>query len=521
MKNILAVLTLCFLCACSNESDDVSKSTQKDSEKPEIEISGLTTLIEKTTTIEVSVSDESEIVYTKIVINGIEAFETQAKVFSLDIDPFDYPNGKSDLKIYSKDGSGNENELSYDFELKKLLIRAHWNSSDPELNFVAVNSAVNGKLLGVTPLEPVLSGFELFAEDGVERQPLIVSRFRLEEKQNGTIAIQSINSIAGIDPGTEEISVDERIQALGISSEVFALPGLSFSVDLMNAPDNASSYNAIGAGYYIDRTEAPRFKINYIEEVSNSEDLLFYYYNENLEGLPEGYRYHVFDEFVDGGMDFTSLKSLSENDLIAFEAPPEVNGLTCEVFGYANEDKYRKGRSRHMFRKGVGLIFEQEFDPITFKIPNLDKYPVQERIIDFRLKDSRWGYFELRNESDFIIPDWSVVKSDDVFLVMGQYDFFKMIMDVPHPNNEGDFLRWVFLGLGEESVKNPFIDFELPPVVVNFLYNNGFETDFNGRGIQFFMTDFETLQPGPIDLLYTVPIVNEYGNERTLVFPFE
>jgi len=114
-KACFLVLITVFI-NCSSETDEIEETL------PVVSISELDNLIEKKTTFNVSISEIDKPTNTTVLINENEIISTNKKDFEVEINPFDYPNGKTTLTVKTVSSNNRETVENKEFEmLKKTL----------------------------------------------------------------------------------------------------------------------------------------------------------------------------------------------------------------------------------------------------------------------------------------------------------------------------------------------------------------------------------------------------------------
>ena len=124
------LLILCFF-SCEEKEDTAKAIVEIEATAPIISVSEIAETIEVLTTIDISVSDNTENVNTTISINGNNVFTTTQNQFSYDIDPFEFPNGATNLVISAIDEDGNEIDRIHILQIGKdgLLRSENWRAN--------------------------------------------------------------------------------------------------------------------------------------------------------------------------------------------------------------------------------------------------------------------------------------------------------------------------------------------------------------------------------------------------------
>ncbi|CAN0456667.1 unnamed protein product, partial [Ectocarpus fasciculatus] len=126
LKKLLFLLFIALYISCSKDNSENNQPEPNQNEEvlPVISISELENLIETKSSFNVTISGTEAQTNTTVLINDIEVASTDQKDFELEINPFDYPNGKTSLKVKSVTAANLESVKDEEIEINKLLFRS-------------------------------------------------------------------------------------------------------------------------------------------------------------------------------------------------------------------------------------------------------------------------------------------------------------------------------------------------------------------------------------------------------------
>ena len=200
---------LLFVGCSKDDTNTKEEPVAVDETAPKITLSELPEKIETTAELNITVSDASENVTTKIFVDKIEVFSTEKKSFNFTLDPFDYKTGNRNLSIISTDKSGNETTNKSTFESKRLLLVYPDPLRNTELetrySYIAVNK-MDGELVSFKKIEAD-EDIKFYADDDFERQDFVITQYNIGL---GNLNLIYAYSYGGIVPGTVFISKGEQ-----------------------------------------------------------------------------------------------------------------------------------------------------------------------------------------------------------------------------------------------------------------------------------------------------------------------
>jgi len=449
---IIVIGSLFFIGCSKDEPNNKKEPVTVDKTSPKISLSGLPKKMEASTELNITVSDESENVTTKIYIDDIEVFTTEQKNFNFTLDPFDYKTGDRNISISSKDKNGNETTNESSFESKRLLFDypEALRSVDKEVmdSYIAVNK-MDGELVSFKKIETDEDG-KFYAEDDFERQDFVITQYNIGRQS--ILFFIDAHSYAGIVPGTVFKSKEEQ-QFLVYNYPIAKQERPYLQSDLLiSSPSEPVVYNQ--DSYLFKKFGSPNdsFTLSYAPKVDVN---FFMYYFPNDNNIETDYKYLFITDLDKQSYfpeDFLALKKTSNITI------PNGTTYTFVLNGYEDDDAYGKYRYHKMFEKKGSAA-----DNLSIQVPLVDDFKVYQIGLDLKIGNNKSIGIQQKGLGPFVIPDMDIVKNDDVLEFKGDYDYSMMKFHKTLPNNPNDGLfEWKYFNKPTTTIKIPFYSFELP-----------------------------------------------------------
>nr|WP_321411943.1 hypothetical protein [uncultured Allomuricauda sp.] len=474
----LLFITLFINCSKDNGSNEPNQSEEG---SPEISISEFDDLIEKRTNLKVSISGVQNQTNTKVLINGSELFSTNEKDFEFELNPFDYPNGKTKLTVKAE-ASGKESVKNEEFEIKKLLFRSYGGLSSSSVDsYLAINLQSTGELVAfkkiVTYDDPILHADDSFIEEDI-----IITQYSLGTNSTFHIA----RMYGNVQPGTELIDTPQVANVLGLD---FISTNKSSNLEItVEGTTNSGLFSLLGRNYSFGNSAFPVLDINYDPRLSS--DIFLYYFNQNNEEILNNYRYISIKDFFDQTIQFDEMSVLQPEDVLTMELPAEVDRANITLLGFANEEEYREDMFRLVFGKGI----ETAISGFVATYPAIQEYPIMVKSIGLELSNGNTLRFEQRGTPDLTLPDLTVEQNDTDIAITGDYDFSELNMEVSHPDPESnEIFRMIYRNVSRNAIDIPFGRLEIPEEIVTFLNQRGLEVGArnNSGSLELQVYDYE------------------------------
>ncbi|MEM8846549.1 MAG: hypothetical protein AAGD17_05540 [Bacteroidota bacterium] len=527
MKNSLfffLTISILLVLGCSSSDDQTDPDIPEvDTTAPTISINGLSDTLETLSTITISISDVSETVSSSITLNGNEILSSTEKQFSLEIDPFDFPNGNTTLVVTSTDANNNEGMESVSFELRRLLFRiaAPFFPANNQVYFSA--NALDGSLLGTTQVTTPRDIVNVYAEEEIPRQQLVVTSYVLQPD----FAFQTLNSIANIESGTDLVVLQEAAGIANINTFMPGMPGPNLNITINDIPDEdlALSVYAAGVDYFGNNPSASMINpMDYSSALTlrREEEVLspFIYTSSifNLNGIIidlDDYRYTFLDELTDKTLSFSDFMSPTETQTIAI--PSITNAYSLSLFGFENQNQYDNGLFRTIYdTRSTFSSSSQTFSGIT--LPIIDAFDIVSTSIFLGFDDERTMNIATRGLKDITIPNWTAVPENNEIVTSGDYNIYGIELSANGIDNTTLF--WSYTGSSQERISLPFETFELPAAVAETtrIQNIDFGSLHTNSNITIGLIGFE--QDATYEEMIFQPFVlGGLGDRTTLRFP--
>lgn len=464
--------------------------------------------IEVLTPIDIKISDNLETVNTTISINGNNVFTTTQNQFSYDIDPFEFPNGTTELIITVKDEDGNETIESFQFISNRLLFQGDGGySSDTVDSYLAINLEISGELISFRKLIDY-EDLAFYANDEFEKQNLIITNYTVSVNDGSVFAYAYSN----VQPGTILKSGDEVLNLLGLERN-WVNKNSEFNIEIQDAT-SYSLFSTLGFEYSFGQSNNNIFNIRYDNESAN--DVFLYHHTYDNLNLLDDYRYLYTESFEDQTMNFEDLTKLTPENVATITFSEDVESFNFTIFGFSDDYAYKEFRMRLLY----GFIGSTEENGFVLNYPIINEYQYNQKSLSYSLHDKSVR-LERKELNDLNIPNWKVVKNESTVKITGDYDFSELNYIVDYSNTDNrTALVFRYQSLFKESIIIPFDKLEIPLEIVNSLSDIGVDlkTANSNSQLSIALTQFENKIDYPNGVFYR-PIANEVGDKTTVIFP--
>lgn len=472
-KKIFPLLFFILLTNCTRDDQKNISSEANESEDalPQISISEIDDLVEKRTNFRVSISGINEQTNTTVLINDDEVVSTNQKDFDIEVNPFDYPNGKTVLTVKSVASNNQESIENQEFEIKKLLFRSYGGlSSESVDSYLAINLQSTGELVAFKKIITYDDPIFFHAEDNFIEENIIVTQYDLS---NNT-GLQLARIYGNVEPGTELISTQEVADELGLD---YIMSNNDSSFDLtIEGTSNSGLFTLFGRSYNFDSSTFPNFEINYDGELTT--DVFLYYLDPSNDDLLDNYRYTFIDNLTNQTLQFDEMSLLQPDDIFTIDLPQTVEKAVVNLLGYTDENDYREDMYKLLFGKGI----ETATAGYSVNFPVLEEYPIIVKSINLEFLDGKKVLFNQRGNPDITIPNLTIQENDGTIVINGDYDFSELNLGVSHPDPESnDVFRMIYKNQHLDSIEIPFKSLQIPGEIVQFLNGKGFEVDIKNN----------------------------------------
>lgn len=466
LKKILFLLFIALYISCSkdNSENNQPEPNQNEDVLPVISISELENLIETKSSFNITISGTEAQTNTTVLINDIEVASTDQKDFELEINPFDYPNGKTSLKVKSVTAGNLESVKDEEIEINKLLFRSFGGlSSESVDSYLAINLQSTGELVGFKKIITYDDPIFLHAEDNFIEENIIVTQYIISNNSS----FQMARMFGNVKPGTELISIEEVANQLGIDV-VWPSNQTAFNVTI-EGTSNSGFISLLGRDYNFGNSSFPTLEIMYDEALT--ENVFLYYYNQYDNNILNNYRYSFIDNLEDQSIQFEEMTMLQEEDITTFQIPNTVDSASITLFGFNNEESYRENLYRLLFVNSI----QTGTSGYTASYPYIKEYPIVVKSIGLDFLDGSNLILDQKNTLDITIPDITVQKNEGDIEINGAHDFSELNLEVLHPDPaKNDIFRMSYKNLGLDTIDIPFDTFEIPEEIVQILNERGF-----------------------------------------------
>lgn len=456
----LPILLLFLVIACSAENEDpaVPKPTDVDSEAPAISISTFPDIIERISSFQLSITDESS-VSTQIYVDNILVIETTTKTITFDIDPFDFPIGNRTLRITSTDTHSNESSLSIPFELKKLLFVLPNPFTDNAFpgqdQFLSVNLE-DGSLYMSKQITNDDDG-TFYANDDFQRQQFIVSLYR--STNTTSVNYHNIYSFSNIEPGTVLLPYSERINFFNTGNLPQGNPLLLELSELTNP--KVYGYNGSlvpsGGGSYL---------LNYNLDAPKK---YFLYDFPDLGNTQTDYTYTIISYLEKTSYTAVDLSTTNEFTSISL---PDQSLFSLYIEGYETEEDYNQNRFYRILHLNEVNLASNTVDiplfPDIFETYNM----IYSTVIDGKLTFSSK---QKAVTSPVISNDIQISKEGQRISINGSHDYSRISFryGFSAPNTFSNTFDWAFYSRESTSIQMPLENFEIPQVLSVYFEERG------------------------------------------------
>ncbi len=482
MRTFLTVLILLFIfSSCGTDSPD----NPLVSEKVEINVIGLPRILEKSTELSIVVQSASNTI-TTVYIDNQEAISSNDKNFTFTLDPFNHIIGDKTLKVISVDEENNQSEVSYSFQLRKLLFTLNYLFTQSD--YVAIHT-LDGELVTYEKYEGQSMTF--YAGDDFERQNFIVSAYQFNSFDTRTY----IRSYSDLEPGSANLSFEEQ-------EEEFQ--GLRLGItDKIKLRVSSIGSNLIGG--YNGIVQADTGNLVYFPISDGEYDFL---YNTDLQ--EDFYLFSVYEgeptfknKYLTAKINDLSENSYTEEDFSPIENHKEVSvsldnthSFSYTVEGYRNLEDYYNYKFHLVNSDYLSLQTNSKV-----RIPLLDEFSLYQVKFSTLLGNNssvRVNQHLSIDENEIRIPSMNLTKTDNSFLFTGEreYDYSVLTYSDYTENEIGDYsdFVWSFYQGFKEKIGLSIFNFEHPKEVLesmNSISLNPFDVVDEGKSLHCSLSDHE------------------------------
>mgnify|MGYP000430045512 CR=1 FL=1 len=482
---LLTALIVFVTISCDQE-ENIIEFNGEDENAPKISVKGFTTEIEVATQISIEITDDSETVNNRLIVNGEKILENSDKNFKFDINPFDYPVGENKFVLYSVDEDGNETKFENTTIIKKFLASI----ASPHLMgngrvFISANS-MSGELLTNVEVFKDFENVKLYADDNFSEQPIIITSYILLGADNGVFS--EIKSIFNIEPGTNLIEYQKNSGTFTENTYNPTSPTESFSIEVHEFEfeniansllgNYRNGWDSFAQIFTYDVVEEPNgFKSNLIGSVSmsaNVEDLLLHTTNSTLDSSfdkikLEDYRYLFVNTSNEQSISFSQF--LPPDDIGYIYLPDNVERYSLSVTGFKNESAMNQQNYSTVFSESP-----RNFNKNTIEIPLINEFGLIISKISFPVNAYTSMEASVVGEKTIEIPDWSGQKNGELITLNGDFDLFHLLT-VKRLPIENKTVRWEYFHKKENQVNLNIESFEFPEIIKSLASASFFELE--------------------------------------------
>lgn len=482
---LLTALIVFITISCDQE-ENIIEFNGEDENAPKISVKGFTTEIEVATQISIEITDDSETVNNRLIVNGEKILENSDKNFKFDINPFDYPVGKNKFVLYSVDEDGNETKFENTTIIKKFLASI----ASPHLMgngrvFISANS-MSGELLTNVEISKDFENVKLYADDNFTEQPIIITSYIILGADNGVFS--EIKSIFNIEPGTDLIEYQKNSGTFTENTYNPNSPTEYFSIEVQEFEfeniansllgNYRNGWDSFAQVFTTDVLEEPNgFKSNLFGNVSRNadvKDILLHTTNSTLNSSfdkikLQDYRYLFVDTSNEQSISFSQF--LPPDNIGYIYLPDNVERYSLSVTGFKNESAMNQQNYSTMFSESP-----RNFNKNTIEIPLINEFGFIVSKISFPVNAYTSMEASVVGEKTIEIPNWSGQKNGDLITLNGDFDLFHLltIKRLPIDNKT---VRWEYFHKNENEVNLNIKSFEFPDVIKSLASASFFELE--------------------------------------------
>ena len=493
---VLAAVAATFLWGCSSDnsvdgSPPMSNMEEEmepapDTTPPTIQVTGLSDVIEVSTTLQISIADDADTVSTIVMLNETEITRSSEKEFTIELDPFDFPAGEATLSVSAVDESENEGTESAVFELRRFMASIIGPSfvHNTDEGYVSVN-AMDGTLLDFIKVQESSEIVRFYADDSVERQPIVLTAYHIPSADlSGS---NSISSYGELEMGTD-LAAFQQSNGIPASGNPIGNSNLNSSTTIVidNIPDEniGLALAAQNVGYRSSNNTTPStdFPGNFRTElrILHTEELNSFFirtdsFFSNTAGefiLPNAQNYHYL--LVNGAEN----QSLLYEDLQISQATTTVNlpqnivSYGTTIYGVPSESTTNPDQRQILFRTISSL---NQNSPLTsFEIPLFQGFNVVESSTFIILADGSYTITSNSIKENIEVPNWNATREGNNVMLSGGFEYY--VFDVFKRSEDfSASLFWNFFGMRADTASIPFDSFEMPLEVRNLIETQGID----------------------------------------------
>lgn len=258
IKVPLVIFILLAFFSCDKKEDKIivdpiaEETIVEDETKPVLTIVGFTDIIEISTSISVSIVDESS-VETKVVVNDQELIVSTEKQLEISVNPFVLPVGQTDFLVVSTDAKGNETSEIFSVEVKHLLMTYSYNEAEDDgayKSWVLFNDLEGAELAAV---EVVSGEQKIYTNELVQTDKVLFSL--IKKKINPSADYKDILVNTYELPLSGKRSASSTESQLPFYDATASENVLELTLNGVAFTNNTSQYNGYGSNYAVMSAE--------------------------------------------------------------------------------------------------------------------------------------------------------------------------------------------------------------------------------------------------------------------------
>jgi hypothetical protein len=472
------IFSIILLLSCDSENkEDLNAELPNNFEDiPELSVFGTSSIIETYTELSIKISHIQE-VNTSISIDDEIIYTTILNEFNFEFNPYLFSVGNHELKIVTEDKDGNINEVSFDIEIKHLLMIYEYgekeNSQNP-FKWIFFND-LEGKLLA--EFKSTLGLNKIYTDELITSDNILYS------------AATYIHDIGGdsktLNVTTTRISIGKERSPIFKTDFPIYENELKINVNLIEPKSEYTLFWGSGTQYRVVTTGGGGYLESVTIHFDNTNDIYVRYDGISgqriLNGEPEFYKYLRFNP-IPGytEIEINEQDFIEPENTISLDLPEHVPGtMNLRRYGFLNVLDI-ESNNNHLIYEAVE---DENFFVNSLSLPVLFGLNEYRNILSYR-KDS--NYFTVSgfdNDLNVDMPIWSIDLSfiNNLITITASnedVDLYSLNFKKSINSNSTNYrnLNWYYRVFSDDYSGFSFPKLVIPAMITNAIDDEYFES---------------------------------------------
>lgn len=499
LNHLFCVFFILLLLSCDNErNEDLNVTLPKNvKDIPELSVFGTTAVIETYTELNIEIKHVQD-VNTSLLIDDNIIFTSTSKNFNFDLNPYLFTIGNHKLKIFTEDKDGNKNDLSFDIEIKHLLMLYEYGNEENSLNpykWIFFND-LEGNLLTQFKSTPGLN--KIYTDKVITTNNILYSVATYTHNIDGDSKNLNVT--------TTRISIGKERSPIYREDIPNFTNELKINVNLIEPKSMYTLFWGSGTQYRVVTTGGGGYLESINFHFDNTNDIYVRYDGFSgrriLNGEFEDYKYLRFNPTPGyTEVEINESDFISPESTISLEIPEhEPGSMTLSRYGFLNDLDIELNNNHLIYY----VAEESNYNANFLNLPVLSGLNQYRNVLSYEKDNNYFTVTGFDDNYDIIMPNWSIeVSFLDNFVSINasneEVDFYALNYNKSINSDNSNYrnLNWYYRTFSNDSPNFSLPKLELPKEITDTIGESYFEStsDMELTGIYAFDYDhFNTYQ---------------------------